>query len=102
MKKIILVILTVFLVTGFLVIDSHADCYRGPRAYWTGPAVVVGPRPYPCYYYSPPPVVVRRPAPVIYAPSPVVIHQAVPVVYSPSPWVPGVNVFLPGINIRIR
>jgi hypothetical protein len=87
MKKIILVILTVFLVTGFLVVDSQAGYYRKNRTYWSGPAVIVSPQPYRTYYYPPAPVVIRRPAPVVYL---------------QPPWLSGISVFLPGINIRIR
>jgi hypothetical protein len=85
--------LTVFFVIGFLAIDSHAGCYRGYRAYRTGPAVVVAPRPY-RRYYSPAPVVYLPPAPLVYLPP-------APVVYPQPLWVPGINVFFPGVNIRV-
>jgi hypothetical protein len=95
MKKIILAILTMFLITGFLVVDSQADCYRRHGAYWIRPAVVVSSRPYRYYYYPP------RPA-VYYSPPPVVIQQPAPMVYTRGPWLPGISVFFPGVNIRIR
>ncbi|MCX5883529.1 MAG: hypothetical protein NTU74_17560 [Deltaproteobacteria bacterium] len=95
MKKFIFAILTMFLVAGFLVVDSQAAVYIRHSAYWSGPAVVVSPRPYRYYHYPPPPAVYYAPRPVAYYPPP-------PVVYSQPPWYPGINVFLPGVNIRIR
>ncbi|MDO9109188.1 MAG: hypothetical protein Q7U40_00915 [Desulfatirhabdiaceae bacterium] len=79
MKKSILAILTAFLVTGFLVADSQAHSYRRHRAFRTGSAVVISPQPYCRYYYS-----------------------SAPMVYLPPPWLPGISVFFPGVNIRIR
>ena len=95
MKKIILVILTMFLVTGYLVVDSQAGCYIRHSAYWRGAAVVVSPRTYRYPYYAPVPA-------VYYSPPPVVYYSPSPVVYSPPLWSPGISVFFPGINIRIR
>ncbi len=93
MKKIILSILTVFFVTGFLAVDSQAGWNRRHRAYQTGYAPVVCSRPY-RHYYAPVQVGYLQPAPVVYLPP-------APVVYSPTPWVPGINVFFPGVNIRL-
>ena len=101
MKKIIFAILTLFLVTSFLVVDSHAGYYRYRTAYCAGAAVVVSPRPY-RYYYSRP-AVYYAPAPVAYySPAPVVIPQPAPAYYAPAPWWPGISVFFPGVNIHIR
>lgn len=101
MKKIILAILAFFFVSGFMVVDSHADYYRRHHGvYWGGPDVVISPRPY-RYYYSTPPVYYARPPVAYYSPPPVVIRQPAPVYYS-APWHPGIGVFLPGINIHVR
>ncbi len=97
MNKIILAILAFFLVTGFLVVDSQADYYRSHRrtTYWSGSAVVVSPGPYRYYNYSPRQM-------VYYSPPPVVYYSPAPVSYNPpSPWLPGISIFLPGVNIRI-
>ena len=100
-KKIILSILTVFFVTGFLAVDSQAGWYRRNRAYQTGHAAVVCQRPY-RHYYAPAQVGYLPPAPVVYLPpAPVIYAPPAPVVYSPTPWVPGINVFFPGVNIRL-
>ena len=86
MKKIILVILTMFLITGYRVVDSQAGCYIRHGAYWIGPAVVVSPRPYRYSYYPP----VQA---VYYSTPPVVYYSPSPVVYSPPLWSPGIRIF---------